>query len=965
VVVGLLVERLLELRLVVERVVDLGILVERIVELGVLVERIVELGVVVEQRGLRRQGERLMSAAPGELRLGETTVRRTPALPPRAWFYFTAVVAAALTAATPLVRQIHAGTHGWTAFLILSTCAAIAQLFVVRTTRDQSYHTSTAFLIAGALLLPPELVVLMGVVQHIPEWLKHRYAWYIQTFNIANYTLDGLAAWGVARLVLGNTSAWTDLGLRAALAGLAASIVFVVLNHVLMAGMLYLARGHRPSETELFSPAMLSTELVLASLGIGVAVFWHVNPALIPFALAPLLLIHRSLHVPRLEEQARVDPKTGLFNSRHFAAVLRDELVRAERFERPASLIMADLDLLRETNNTYGHLTGDAVLAGVAEIFRRELRHYDVPARFGGEEFAILLPETGYEQALEIAERIRRAVADHTFGIESASEPVRVTISLGVASFPRDGKTPNELVHHADLAVYRAKLQGRNRVLGAGSEQLLVRADRAPRLVALPPEEPVEPAERRRRAVPVANDRRIAPPRGARGPRLLALSGRLTALVTVVSAAGVSAGLAGAVLGRSSDVLGMIAATGLVGAGQALALEFEDRWISVGAVGAITAAALFDFRTALAIAVTSALVDWSAHRTPLHRVAFNVGTLSLAALASAAIFSAGRLAHLGSAFVLVTAVAAALGYYAVNMGLLSLVLAAEGRERPGHVWAERFRRLVPHYAAFGFLAGVLAIAYGAIGLLALAVAILPLLLMRKTQAAYLQYTERCAKQLRDAAETIHTQNVSLEKANRLLRERSTAAMESLSATVDARDSHTAGHSRRVQRLALAIGREVDLSQAELDLLGDAALFHDIGKLAIPDSILMKPAQLDTREWRQMRRHADEGARIIDRLGFLADAVPSIRHHHERYDGSGYPDRLRGEEIPLGARIIHVADALDSMLTSRIYRPALTEPEALAELKAGAGTQFCPRCVRAIEQVLAVEPPEREEALAAS
>jgi putative nucleotidyltransferase with HDIG domain len=269
------------------------------------------------------------------------------------------------------------------------------------------------------------------------------------------------------------------------------------------------------------------------------------------------------------------------------------------------------------------------------------------------------------------------------------------------------------------------------------------------------------------------------------------------------------------------------------------------------------------------------------------------------------------------------------------------------------VWRERFVWLLPHYAAFGFLAGVLAIAYHVVGILALPVAVLPLLLMRKTQASYLQYTERSAKQLREAAETIQTQNLSLEQANRLLRERSTAAMESLSATVDARDAYTAGHSRRVQRLALAIGRELDLSQAELDLLGHAALFHDIGKLAIPDAILMKPARLDTEEWRLMRRHADEGARIIDRLGFLADAVPAIRHHHERFDGSGYPEGLRGEEIPLGARIIHVADALDSMLTSRIYRPALSEREALAELRTGAGKQFCPRCVRALEQVLEV------------
>ena len=104
----------------------------------------------------------------------------------------------------------------------------------------------------------------------------------------------------------------------------------------------------------------------------------------------------------------------------------------------------------------------------------------------------------------------------------------------------------------------------------------------------------------------------------------------------------------------------------------------------------------------------------------------------------------------------------------------------------------------------------------------------------------------------------------------------------------------------------------------------------------------------------MQRHADEGARIIARLGFLNDAVPALRHHHERFDGHGYPDRLSGEDIPLGARIIHVADALDSMLTTRIYRAARPAEEALDELRKAAGTQFCPRCVGALERVLPLE-----------
>jgi putative nucleotidyltransferase with HDIG domain len=154
-----------------------------------------------------------------------------------------------------------------------------------------------------------------------------------------------------------------------------------------------------------------------------------------------------------------------------------------------------------------------------------------------------------------------------------------------------------------------------------------------------------------------------------------------------------------------------------------------------------------------------------------------------------------------------------------------------------------------------------------------------------------------------------------------------------------------------------------LSQAELEVLGHAALFHDIGKLAVPDSILLKPASLTPDEWKLMQGHADEGARIIDRLGFLDDAVPAIRHHHERWDGTGYPARLQGEEIPLGARIIHVADALDSMLTTRIYRAARPAAEALGELRRAAGSQFCPRTVSALQRILPVDGVDTDEPVA--
>jgi diguanylate cyclase (GGDEF)-like protein/putative nucleotidyltransferase with HDIG domain len=767
-----------------------------------------------------------------------------------------------------------------------------------------------------------------------------------------------LATWGAAYLVLGGHSLEGVAPARQGVAVLVACVAFVVANHVILGLILHLGRGHALRDT-LFPLESTSIDFVLATLGASLALFWSWNPWLIPIALAPLILVHRSLSVPQLQEEARVDPKTGLFNARYFATALEDELARSARFDRPTALLMADLDLLREVNNSYGHLAGDAVLRGIADVFRTQLRHFDVPARFGGEEFSILLPETSPEQAREIAERIRRAVAERDFEVETSDSPIRVTVSIGVACFPQDASDSNELIHQADLAVYRAKLQGRNRVLEVSNEPLLAPVDRSSRLIAVSDDEPAAvPAPAVQAAEPPAAEPRGKRPHGVRGPRFFTLSGRMGGVVATVSAVGIGAGAVGLVLGGSTDIVGLVAIVLLVGAGQALALEYDDMdgSISVSAVGALAGAALFGPRAALPLAIAAALVAWSSQRPSPHQVLFNIGSLSLASLAAASIFAHadaldGNVQRIAVAGIGVIAGAA---YFAVNMGLVSLALAIEGHERWRRVFEERFAWLLPHYVVYGFIGSVIALAYDAVGLLALGVFAVPLLLMRKTQEAYLKHTQRSAQKLRQAAETIQTQNVSLEHANRLLKERSTAAMESLSATVDARDSYTAGHSRRVQQLALAIGRELGLSQAELDLLGHAALFHDIGKLAIPDAILLKPASLSPEEWALMQRHADEGARIIDRLGFLQDAVPAIRHHHERWDGTGYPDRLRGEEIPVGARIIHVADALDSMLTTRIYRSSRPAQEALEELRGATGTQFCPRTVAALERILPFE-----------
>ena len=215
----------------------------------------------------------------------------------------------------------------------------------------------------------------------------------------------------------------------------------------------------------------------------------------------------------------------------------------------------------------------------------------------------------------------------------------------------------------------------------------------------------------------------------------------------------------------------------------------------------------------------------------------------------------------------------------------------------------------------------------------------------------IHFTQRAVLRLEEAGETIGRQNASLENAHREVIERSTAALEALSATVDARDTYTAGHSRRVATFSVEIARELGLDDMELVGVDQAALLHDIGKIAVPDDVLLKEGPLSSAEWIVMRSHPEEGARIIERLGYLDEVVPGIRHHHERMDGHGYPDGLIGDEIPLAARIIHVADSLDAMTTKRLYRDDLSWDDALAEIHRGRGTDFCELCVDALDRAL--------------
>lgn len=176
-------------------------------------------------------------------------------------------------------------------------------------------------------------------------------------------------------------------------------------------------------------------------------------------------------------------------------------------------------------------------------------------------------------------------------------------------------------------------------------------------------------------------------------------------------------------------------------------------------------------------------------------------------------------------------------------------------------------------------------------------------------------------------------------------------IRALARAIDARDPCTAGHSDLVSSFAVAIATEMGLSAEEIKDVEFAGLLHDIGKLGVSESILNKPGPLDTREMAEMEKHPFLSAQIIKPIEFLRDVVPMVYHHHERYDGLGYLDGLSGQHIPLGARIIAVADAFEAMTSERPYRTALSLKHALQQLRQGSGTHFDPRIVTALVQVI--------------
>jgi len=426
--------------------------------------------------------------------------------------------------------------------------------------------------------------------------------------------------------------------------------------------------------------------------------------------------LHNALSFQKAQEQAITDGLTGVKTHRFLMEALSAEWKRCTRAGRPFSLVLIDLDRFKFVNDFYGHLEGDVVLQRVGQILEQNCRRSDVIARYGGDEFVILMPETNIEQARQLAGKLRGWIAADPLLREK-----NITASFGIASFPIHASTPQELIQVADASMYLSKHQGGNAVSTAE------RCD------------PVETKKWKR------------------------------------------------------DVL--------------------EAYLGV----------------------------------TLKRL-----------------FSTGP-----------------------------------------EAFEEIYHRLE-------------------------------------------QFTESLPEQ---------SESTALDQLPPALIETAT----SLAFAVDAKDQYTQGHSQKVSSYAVLIAQGLCLSEAEVEEIRLAGLLHDVGKVGIPESILNKAGPLDADEWETMKTHTQLGTKFLEPLRALSRIRETIEHHHEFFDGSGYPDGLARCQIPLGARIIAIADAYDTITSDRTYKKARTAEAAFAELERCASTQFDPELLRVFIEAMRRRPQPTVEA----
>ncbi|HZQ08666.1 MAG TPA: diguanylate cyclase [Anaerolineae bacterium] len=357
---------------------------------------------------------------------------------------------------------------------VLSLLLALVPLFPFADlhVKIESRSESLAFLFIGAILLSPLSFLLLVLLYEGIDSLQER----ITSTSRFSFTPERLfeaailfISGSIAKWLLSNLAPIDSrvLSFAYAISVLLAAIGFVLVYYLWLRILLGLSSRRSTYARQALDRRRIIRGIFFLGIATVGVLLWNEGVWLIPLALAQLTLVYRAVQAIDLRRQAQTDTKTGLWNARYFNSLLAAEFNRAARFKRPMALMVADIDRFKEINTTYGHLVGDEVIASIGELVNGNVRQYDIAGRFGGDEFVIMLPETHRTEALNVAERLRQAVATATFPINHTGTHAQLTMSVGVAVFPQDASTPIELLTAADLALYQAKEEGRNRIVDA------------------------------------------------------------------------------------------------------------------------------------------------------------------------------------------------------------------------------------------------------------------------------------------------------------------------------------------------------------------------------------------------------------------------------------------------------------------------------------------------------------------
>ncbi|MGI9111615.1 MAG: diguanylate cyclase [Gaiellaceae bacterium] len=696
----------------------------------------------------------------------------------------------------------------------------------------------------------------------------------------------------------------------------------------------------------------------------------------------------------RLEHQAQTDSLTGLFNHRYFHERLRRELTRASGAQESVAVLMADIDDFKKVNDVYGHAVGDLVLAELADHLRATVRSTDVVCRIGGEEFAVIVPANEEAHAISLAGRLTQRLDEVELDVAG-----RISISIGVAHGPRHAANPRELVACAEAAMMTAKARGKSQVVLFGEDES---------------ERPGEPEGRRDDVRSIAHLKLLQSLVGKlnrlNGVREIgmAIANELRLLIDYhncriflregdnLSPIAFQGDLAGSD-GAAFDVLATKVGDGFTGwvaeHGQSLLLPDAAKCeLAVEIEGthpieeSVIAVPLNLGSRVLGVIVVSKLGIGQLDDDDMRLLEVLAGHAAVA-LENARLYEAqkreAQSAHalldfsrdlaaaegLESVYArVVDGSARLLGAPHASLWLQELetgdlvCCAGTGYEDRSRLASRRFPALAiapftaqtePYLlspsedAAFADPpaggSGQFAIAPfsfdGRWGTIAVGSA---------EDSLYGQRELELLGGLAHQAKLALANATSFESLERTF----LSTVEALANALEARDQYTSSHARWITDTALRVGQELGLDGDTLKRLELGALFHDIGKIGIPNSVLLKPGPLSDDERALIETHPELGARILAPIDQLEDVCSIVRACHERWDGRGYPDRKTGEEIPLEARIIFACDAFHAMTTDRPYRAKLEVEEALRRLVEAAGTQFDPQvvavCVRLLE-----------------